>query len=75
MIGLKFKLAEPELSEAEKRYINAGKVLEEKFTEQELETVFSIIDTLASDKKNIKSVASLLNININQEKTKTNEKV
>jgi hypothetical protein len=62
------------LSEEEQRYINAGKVLEEKFTEPELDTVFSIIDALAADKNNIKPVAELLNINHNQ-KTKTNEKV
>lgn len=63
------------LSEVEKRYIEAGKILEEKFTEKELDTVFSIIDALASDKNNIKPVAELLNINNNQQKTKTNEKV
>lgn len=71
----KTKQEENSLSEEEQRYINAGKVLEEKFTEPELDTVFSIIDALAADKNNLKRVAELLNINHNQQKTKTNEKV
>ena len=61
------------LSETEKQYMEAGKIFEEKFTEEESETVFSILDALASDKKNIKSVAEFLNIN--QQKTKTNAKI
>ncbi|MBI2968900.1 MAG: hypothetical protein HYY40_13955 [Bacteroidetes bacterium] len=52
-----------ELSETEKRYIEAGKMLEEKFNPQELDIVLSIIDTLGTDKSNIKPVAELLNIN------------
>lgn len=60
-------------SEVLKPYAEAAKMLVEKFTEEEMDTVLEIIYVLGENKNDIKPVAELLNIN--HKKTKTNEKI
>jgi len=62
---------ESSVSEDDKHFIKIGKMVEGSFSEEELLKVYDIIDAFASDKANINSVESFLNLNTNQQKTKT----
>lgn len=57
------------LSENEKRYLQLGKMLEEKFTEQEFGAVFFIIEQLEADRSKIQTVSESLRHNDNSKKT------
>jgi hypothetical protein len=68
---MKSSEGEDSLSEQDKHFIKIGKMVEGKFTQEELMKVYAIIDAFASDKANINSVESFLNLNTNQQKPKT----
>ena len=71
--SFKMKSSEGEnsLSEQDKHFIKIGKMVEGRFTQEELMKVYNIIDVFASDKANINSVESFLNLNTNQQNQKT----
>ena len=76
--SFKMKSSEEEssLSETDKHFIKIGKMVEGGFTQEELLKVYCIIDAFDSDKANINSVESFLNLNTNPQKTqKENGKI
>ncbi len=60
----------PSLSEEDQQRLEFIRALEEKFDEQQMETVMQIVNALGGDTGNINTVASLLNIKPKQESQK-----